>query len=66
MIGAFCFCNSLTSVTFQGTIASLDYEAFGSPWESSGYIGDLYDKYYVGGIGTYKRPNSSSKTWTKQ
>ena len=30
------------------------------------YIGDLRDKYRAGGIGTYTRPSSSVKTWTKQ
>jgi hypothetical protein len=41
-------------------------DAFGGLY--SGNIGDLRDKYLAttGGIGRYTRPNSSSKTWTKQ
>jgi hypothetical protein len=29
-------------------------------------IGDLREKYLAGGIGRYTRPNTTSKTWTKQ
>jgi hypothetical protein len=31
-----------------------------------GYIGDLCGKYNTGGMGTYRRPNGTSTTWTKQ
>jgi len=64
---AFAGCTGLTSVTFQGTIASanIEYDAFGSS-DYSYYIGDLRAKYLAGGIGTYTRPNSSSTTWTKK
>jgi hypothetical protein len=52
--GAFWSCTSLTSVTFQGTIAS---EKFGSidSWDgkdNSPFHGDLREKYLAGVIGT--------------
>jgi hypothetical protein len=52
---------SLTSVTFQGTIASdnLSTSAFSTS------IGDLRAKYLATGTGTYTRPSTSSTTWTK-
>jgi len=58
--GAFRLCTSLTSVKFEGTIASsaLNYDAFG--------IGDIRNKYLAGGPGTYTRQNGESRTWTKQ
>ena len=58
---AFSGCESLTSVTFQGTIAS---DNFGIR-DSSPFSGDLKEKYLAGGIGTYTR-ESGSGTWTKQ
>ena len=48
--------NQLTSVTFQGTIASI----------SRAFNGDLDNKYLAGGIGTYTLPDAYSNTWTKQ
>jgi len=56
---AFKDCTSLTSVTFQSMIAS-------SGFDSESFPGDLRDKYMSGLMGTYKRPNSTSETWTKQ
>jgi len=64
---AFSGCTGLTSVTFEGTIAS---GSFGS----SGYEtfpGDLRTKFYAtnsanGTPGTYTRPNGTSTTWTRQ
>jgi hypothetical protein len=60
--GAFNECTSLTSVTFQGTIAENNFHqaAYSS-------LGDLRDKYLAsgGGIGTYTR-ESGGTTWTKQ
>jgi len=57
-------CDSLTSVTFEGTISSSGFHtnALGTP----NNIGDLRTKYLAGGIGTYTRPSTTSTTWTKQ
>jgi len=58
---AFYGCTSLTSVTFQGTISGeLNYSFYG--------LGDLYNKYTSGGIGTYKTtaPVGANSVWTKQ
>ncbi|WP_461257453.1 leucine-rich repeat protein, partial [Treponema sp. R80B11-R83G3] len=65
---AFGSCASLTSIMFEGTIASgeFDSSAFGDSRYSNTYIGDLRAKYLAAGAGTYTRPNGSSKTWTKQ
>jgi hypothetical protein len=53
-------CTNLTSVTFQGTIASanLNSDAFYT-------LNDLRDEYLAGGKGTYTRA-SDRTTWTKQ
>jgi len=76
--GAFADCTKLTSVTFNGLIdtsapwsdtSGIKYDAFGVGMSSNGVsqsIGDLRDKYSIGGIGTYTRPNGTSMTWTKQ
>jgi hypothetical protein len=56
---AFANCSSLTSVTFEGTINS------GNFCTGSTFPGDLRDKYFDGGPGTYTLPNGS-ETWTKQ
>jgi hypothetical protein len=55
----------LTSVTFNGTIASDSFST------SNTFPGDLCDKFYAtdsaNGIpGTYTRPNGSTIAWTKQ
>jgi hypothetical protein len=57
---SFGYRSNLTSVTFQGRIASssLSNNTFSG-------LGDLREKYLAGGIGTYKRTNGSFK-WTKQ
>jgi len=62
---AFTRCTNLTNVTFQGKIPSskLDGEVYGT---RKGSIGDLFNKYLRGGIGTYTRPNGESTIWTKQ
>jgi len=63
---AFNLCNKLTSVTFGGSIpaSSFNAGAFGS---GSISLGDIRDKYLAagGGAGTYTRPDTNSKTWTK-
>jgi len=56
---AFEGCTGLNSVTLQSIIASDNLL-------SDSFPGDLRDKYLAGGIGTYKRPNGSSETWTKR
>jgi hypothetical protein len=57
---AFQNCSSLTSVTFNGTITSLDATAFDR-------VGDLRDKYLAGGQGTYTAPTPGQySVWTKQ
>ena len=54
---AFADCNRLTSVTFQGRIDNF----------SDAFEGDLRDKYFEGGIGTYKTRNPGlGAVWTKQ
>ena len=57
--GAFFGCTSLTSVTFQGTIASDKF--YGA------FDGDLDNKYLAGGIGTYTTtaPVNRNSKWTK-
>jgi hypothetical protein len=45
---AFYSCTSLTSITFQGTIASNKLGGMFDPFD-----GDLREKYLAGGIGTY-------------
>ncbi|MDR0502453.1 MAG: leucine-rich repeat domain-containing protein [Treponema sp.] len=63
---AFASCSSLTSVTFNGTIASAN---FGS---NSTFLGDLRDKFYTsnpanGTPGTYLRTGDFyNYTWTRQ
>jgi len=56
---AFYRCTSLTSVTFEGTISSSNFD--------SSFPGDLQEKYFAetGGIGTYTR-SSGGTVWTKQ
>jgi len=56
----------LTSVTFQGLIDQKNLGSRGHGDWYTAFSGDLEDKYLAGGIGTYTRPNSDSKTWTKQ
>jgi hypothetical protein len=58
-------CTSLTSVTFQGSIPASGFNA--SAFGRDNELGDIRDKYLAanGGAGTYTRPNSTSKTWTK-
>ena len=56
---AFTGCTSLTSVTFQGMVTLPFYNT------DNPFPGDLRDKYYAGGKGTYTRTNDSS-TWTKK
>jgi hypothetical protein len=56
--------SGLTSVTFQGTIASNDFD-------TDAFDGDLRAKFYAtdkskGTPGTYTRPDSTSTTWTKK
>jgi hypothetical protein len=62
---AFDGCNSLTSVTFQGTITSNN---FGHYTDITPFRGDLREKYLAGGIGTYTTtaPVSAYSKWTKQ
>jgi len=58
---AFYGCTTLVSVKFEGTIAASylnSYAFYG--------LGDLRAKYLANGEGTYKRPNTTSTTWTKQ
>jgi len=57
---AFSQCTDLTSVIFQGTIASSDFPPYA-------FDGDLRDKYLAegGGIGTYTR-DRDGKVWTKK
>jgi len=56
---AFGSCPSLTSVTFAGTISPNNFD-------SSAFGGDLYDKYYSGGAGTYiAETTGTTITWTK-
>jgi hypothetical protein len=69
--GAFWDC-ALTSVTFQGTIASGNFGGISINKNRNGVLvflspfdGDLRDKYLAGGRGTYTRPNGESETWTK-
>ena len=56
---AFSGCTNLTSITFKGTINNSLYRVFD---------GDLSNKYYEGGIGTYKTtaPVGNNSVWTKQ
>jgi hypothetical protein len=63
---AFAYCSSLTSVTFQGTIASNNFSFFA-------FSGDLHNKFYAtdatnGTPGTYTTtaPVEYSSVWTKQ
>jgi hypothetical protein len=63
---AFSGCRSLTSVSFEGNIASGNFA--GSAFNG---LGNLRNKFYAtnnadGMPGTYKRPNGSSRSWTKQ
>jgi hypothetical protein len=62
---AFKNCTSLTSVTFEGTIASDKLGGYPDniyEWYSP-FDGDLREKYLARGIGTYTR---SGNTWTKK
>jgi hypothetical protein len=65
---AFYACSDLTSVTFQGTITSNNFEGnyYDDGFLVYSFPGDLRAKYLSGGIGTYTRPNGDSNTWTKQ
>jgi hypothetical protein len=62
---AFDDCDSLTSVTFKGTISATNFSESRWSWKPT-FPGDLRAKYLAGGIGTYTRPNGDSNTWTKQ
>ncbi|MCL2180093.1 MAG: leucine-rich repeat domain-containing protein [Treponema sp.] len=56
--------NSLTSVTFLGTIPAGGFDANAMGWSGAeGYMGDLRAKYLAGGPGTYTR---SGEVWTRQ
>ena len=58
---AFDTCTNLTSVTFEGSAATLSsYNA-----RAKAFPGDLDTKYQAGGAGTYTR-SAGSNTWTKQ
>ena len=57
---AFIGCTNLTSVTL-GKDVTLPYYNYANP-----FPGDLRDKYYAGGKGTYTRTSGSSDTWTKK
>jgi hypothetical protein len=75
-IGLYAFlCSSLTSVTFQGRIASGNLGGYGIGSNGgiatrmflSPFRGDLRDKYLAGGPGTYTTSNPGSKAvWTKR
>ena len=54
---AFQDCISLTSVTFEGNIPAAGFSIYAS------FQGDLRDKYFAGGPGTYTRVGN---TWTKE
>jgi hypothetical protein len=59
---------SLTSVTFEGTISSSDFQHQNVDSNSESFPGDLRNKYLDeedGGKGTYTR-ESGGNTWTKQ
>jgi len=64
-MSAFNRCTELTSVTIEGIITNIDEDAFGY---KSGSIGDLYEKYLAGGIGTYTttKPVNRNSKWAKQ
>jgi hypothetical protein len=68
-IGSMAFyCEALTSVTFQGTIASNMFGTnYGGSFSRPFYRG-LSDKYLAEGIGTYTTtaPVDRNSTWTKQ
>jgi len=55
---AFSNCFGLTSVTFEGTISSDDFDA-------SAFDNDLKIAYLAGGKGTYTRVSGGTE-WTKQ
>jgi hypothetical protein len=60
---AFMDCTSLTSVTFQGTYASISFEP-----SFDIFYGDLVNKFATGNAGTYTTtaPVNVSSAWTKQ
>jgi len=58
---AFVYC-SLTSVKFEGTIASINFAGGPNTWKA--FDGDLREKYIVGGIGTYTI--GANGYWSKQ
>jgi hypothetical protein len=55
---AFYNCHLLKSVTFGRANTSFSAQEFPD--------GDLFQKYRAGGAGTYTRPDTNSKTWTKK
>jgi len=58
--GAFESCDSLTSAKFEGTIDE-------SNFSYNSFPGDLKDKYFAGGMGTYTRDgNEYYYYWTKE
>jgi hypothetical protein len=71
--GAFYYCSSLASVTFQGTIASNNFGEFSYGGWNSPFEGDLRTKFYAtnasnGTRGTYTTtaPVDRDSVWTKQ
>jgi len=56
----FAGCTNLTSVTFQ----SDNIINFSTPYYSTAFDGDLYNKYNAGGAGTYTR-TAGGTTWIK-
>jgi len=67
-IGAYAFddCDNLTSVTFKRADTYLYPGAdSGNGYVHSLFPGDLYEKYFAGGKGTYVR-ESGSYTWEKR
>jgi hypothetical protein len=63
---AFFGCTGLISVTFQGRITAFGFN-YNGIWVLP-FHGDLRDKYFAGGIGTYKTtaPVSEASVWRKQ
>ena len=65
----FSGCTSLTSVTFQRADTTIITFITVSPvMFEVAFLGDLHEKYFAGGIGTYKTtaPVGNSSVWTKQ
>ncbi|MCL2209448.1 MAG: leucine-rich repeat domain-containing protein [Treponema sp.] len=63
-MNSFSKCDNLTSITLQGTISKLGFS-------NNAFPGDIQSTYFIkdersGGIGTYTRANSASKSWLKK